>query len=274
MDLYTLYALWYEQGGGKTAYAGGGFEQGAPVNELRRKRIADMFEVSLLSQAKLLINIMIKAIPDEVSSIFDEHLIPWSHVQRDLDGTALYDRLEKLRSIAVPKSLYDPPNDVAFQKAIWREFTVMEIHKLFALPLWKEESCDQYGGAAWARIVETFGRLVEAYKAQVPKNLMYWVDRVYDLAHNNGSIMTKAPKKWRVSKADLDYRANAKLADFKKVCSPIVQNMIPSSYNESTIVSSLIGEEDIAIADLVEHFLNCQEKLNPSLYQNQSNQSN
>lgn len=266
-DLYALYAMWYAKGGGRTAYAGGGFEQGAPTNELRRERIEDMFEASLMSQAQMLINMLIKAIPAELSAMYDEHLVDWKLVERDLAGNpSMYERVDQLRQTAVPKSLYDPAADMTFQKAVWAEFTVMEIHKLFCLPLWKDPQCDQYGGQKWAQIVETFGRLIEAYKAHVPKTLMYWVDRVYDLEHNNGSIMSKAPKSRRVSKEDLDYRANAKLDDFMKVTSPIVAQMIPScmAENRASIVSKLIEEDDTPVENLVEFFLESQTKLNPT----------
>lgn len=72
--------------------------------------------------------------------------------------------------------------DEAYEKTAMSLF-----QKIFSLEdVWEED----YGGEKWARIARAWPNL---YNANSLSNMMVWIDHVYDLEHNTGSVFTKIP---------------------------------------------------------------------------------
>lgn len=73
MDLYALYALWWELGGGKASY---GYEDTNVRNYKVREKVDRYFEEALVVISNTLLEESKEAIADEAENIFDEYLIP------------------------------------------------------------------------------------------------------------------------------------------------------------------------------------------------------
>jgi len=61
------------------------------------------------------------------------------------------------------------------------------IEAIFKKKIWSSE----YGGRNWARATRTLIEAKQAFKDDDLRSMIYYVDRIFDLQHNNGFILNK-----------------------------------------------------------------------------------
>lgn len=201
-DLYCLYALFWEEGGGKEAY---GYNPATFSNHKREDLISRTFEECLAKVAETLIAEGREALKDEAEQCLDQHLI---------DPNAVFQWARKAEFV---------PSLTRFING--GRFGYAEYVQLFAAPFWKEET-DWYGGQPWAEISEALMRLDAQFRRGNAIPLMGAVDRVFDIEHNTGTLTSKF-KHLKVSKQTLDLRAGfTKSQDFIPHVSSSVKRLI------------------------------------------------
>jgi len=209
MDLYALYALWWELGGGKTAYDQA--ETNIRSHKVR-ERINRYFEEALAVISSVLLDETKDAIADEAENIFDEYLIPSTEVVKWFKSNALLPKLAKAYN--------DGSGDVWFNVFDYGE----TIHILSA-PFW-EEYANLYGGKKWSVITQVTKELDNAIRRDNTLALMHTFDKFMDLEHNTDSLYSKL-KRMKVSKETLDLRAGFRSPkDFAPYVSDQVKKLI------------------------------------------------
>lgn len=202
MDLYALYALWWEEGGGQESY---GYNPQTFSSGRREDRIARLFEECLAKVSEALLEECRLALHDEAEQAFDAHLIPAEVIIR---WAKQREFLHKLN---------------AFVKG--ERFGYSDYMTFFSAPFWKEET-DWYGGPAWAHIAEATMHLDAQFRRGDTKSLMFAVDKMFHIEHNTGTLSSKF-KRLVVSKKTLDLRSQfTKSQDFLPYVSGTVRNLI------------------------------------------------
>ena len=149
MDLYALYALWWELGGGKSSY---GYQEVDIRNHKVGEKIDRYFEEALTTISNILLEESKKAIEDEAENIFDEHLIPSQEVVKWFKENNLLPKLAKAY------------NDG--QGGIWFDvFSYGDTIHILSAPFW-EEHANLYGGTKWAAITEAVQQLDNAIRRE------------------------------------------------------------------------------------------------------------
>jgi hypothetical protein len=196
MSLYCLYTMWYDIGGGKKDYD-------TPVDVItphkREVLVERSFAEFLAAMADLLVKTTLDAVADELENLEDEHLIPQRVVLRWVKENIpdLYPHIAAVDTDG-PTVLLPSMHIIGYQNAI----------RLFNAPFW-EEYAELYGGKKWAQITEALMHLHDSVKrAKGMKDIMFAIDRLYDMEHNTGSLVGKLPKNVAVSEQDLDLRAS------------------------------------------------------------------
>jgi hypothetical protein len=222
-DLYTLYHLWWLYGGGKEAY---GYDKtNATIPTRLEEKINDYFEHAVFFVGKKLIEESLEAIYDEMENIVDEYIIP--------DQPSLYNYIQKNN---IPLKVDGSTGTLSLPepREYWGKIGLSGSYKLFKFPGWINPQSDLYGGEKWADIVNEVRNLSVAWKkgrrAKDAKDVMFAIDRLYDLEHNTGTLGSKL-KTMSINKSDLDARANAKnLQDLVNLgVSPQVKNLVKSA---------------------------------------------
>jgi hypothetical protein len=209
MDLYALYALWWELGGGKASY---GYEDTNVRNYKIREKVDRYFEEALVVISNTLLEESKEAIADEAENIFDEYLIPSQVV---VDWFKENDMMPKLA-----KAYNGGKGGIWFSV-----FDYGDTLDILSAPFW-EKYANLYGGNKWVTITETTRQLDNAIRRERVQNLMNAFDKFMDLEHNTGSLYSKL-KRMKVSKETLDLRAGFRSAeDFKPHVSPQVAKLI------------------------------------------------
>jgi hypothetical protein len=209
MDLYALYALWWDMGGGKQS---SGYEQTNIRNHKIKEKIDRYFEEALVVISNTLLQESKDAIADEAENIFDEHLIPSQEVVKWFKENHLLPKLAKAYN--------DGKGGVWFSVFDYGE----TIHILSA-PFW-EEHANLYGGEKWATITRAIQQLDNALRRENVQVLINTFDKVMDLEHNTGNLYSKLHK-MKVSKDILDLRAGFRSPkDFLPHVSPQVAKLI------------------------------------------------
>lgn len=209
MDVYALYALWWEIGAGKET---AGYEQPNIRNHKVVERINRFFEEALVVVANTLLQESKAAIVDEAENIFDSHLIP---------AEAVIEWFKENSSIRKLQEAYNNG-----QGGNWfNTFSYNETANIFSADFWSKYA-DMYGGQKWEEITEAVKKLDNATRRGSVKDLMYIFDRLMDLEHNTGSLSSKLHK-MKVDKKTLDLRAGFRsVQDFLPYVSPQVTNLI------------------------------------------------
>lgn len=202
MDLYAMYSLWWEEGGGQTAY---GYNPTTFSNGKREDRVARLFEECLAKVAEVLLEEGRAALHDEAEQCFDPHLI----------NAEVIIKWAKQREFL--------PRLAAFLRG--DRFGYSDYVTLFSAPFWKEET-DWYGGPPWAAISEAIMNLDAQFRRGEPKSLMLAVDKVFDIEHNTGTLASKF-KRLVIKKQTLDLRAGfTRSQDFLPHVSGTVRDLI------------------------------------------------
>lgn len=243
-DFYGLYALWFKGEGWRDyGYANAAFQRGEQhvSSERHDEVIRDALWNATVEQAKRLLSGIYKAIPDELSHVYDEHLIEPSEVHKwGKANEGLYQKLLRgapTDSVLASSQWYSGGREVASGGAFWDIFTVSDVAKIFEAPFWRSLRSDLFGGKPWAAITRQFGLLLEAYKGKKLKDLILEIDKTYDLEHNTGDICSKIPKRWRVSMAALDMRA--KLGTFDQWL-PFVSPFVAAQFKRNLRLSESV----------------------------------
>ena len=170
-------------------------------------------------------------------SVFSEirHFPGWNQVMRGVHWSSerpedyenwVYGALEDLdpyvnwdgNDVESMKKPTPPPGDLP---------EMMEnLKKLFLLHVWKHN----YGGKPWADACDAWLKL---NAARTPREISVWIDHIYDLQHNTGSLLNKnreyaGKHPWEQSwvQAALSVKRDAKsLMSILRHASPFVQNL-------------------------------------------------
>lgn len=247
-DLHGLYAAWVQLGSGQEEY-------GQPVtrvtNETRRKLIDRTFTECAVDTAHLLVRECTAALMDELENMTDEYLIPtevvgawlWEHLPRDV--AIKFFVSDDMADLVVRADAGDPAafDDVFI--VLPDSFAEIGYHlalRIFGAPWWAKHA-DMYGGEKWVKITEAVMQLHDAIKrGKSPKDLMFFIDRLYDLEHNTGALVGKLGSLARVSKKALDTRAELRTPkDFARFCSPMVRNILTAMPESRTLAARLAG---------------------------------
>lgn len=244
-DWYTLYTLWWKIGAGKQTY---GYTQDRPVTSRREDVVNSTFEEATRQLANRLVLAIQDAIYEEMENAADEFLIPdevwhsyaelghpfstFDQVTRkhagDTQGEVIKGKAKRGYGDAdVEEEVFFGERRLPPRDQFFKHFSYQDCVKLFSAKFW-EEHADAYGGKAWARITEALIELHDAVKRGKLKELIMVIDKIYDLQHNTGSLLSKT--NLNVSKSALDYRAQARtLKDFASKVSPPVNKLITSA---------------------------------------------
>jgi hypothetical protein len=220
MDVYALYALWWEIGGGRSTY---GYQEQDIRNHKVREKIDRYFEEALVIISNILLQETKDAIADEADNIFDNILFTNYEGQ---DGS--------LRKPMEDIVLWFKKNNLLpkLQKAYnngeggnwFNTFDYNETIQIFSAPFW--EHANLYGGKKWAVITEATKQLDNAVRREKVTNLLGTFDKFMDLEHNTGSLYSKL-KRMKVSKQTLDLRAGFRTPqDFLPYVSDQVKKLI------------------------------------------------
>lgn len=209
MDLYALYALWWELGGGKSAY---NYEDTNVRNYKIREKVDRYFEEALVVIANTLLQESKDAIADEAENIFDEYLIPSKAIVAWFKENNLLPKLAEAYNDGKGGKWFDV-------------FDYGDTISIMSAPFWKEHA-NLYGGQKWAEITQAVKELDNAIRRENVSALMGSFDKLMDLEHNTGNLYSKL-KKMKVSKNTLDLRAGFKSAkDFQPHVSDQVAKLI------------------------------------------------
>lgn len=209
MDLYALYALWWELGGGKSAY---NYEDTNVRNYKVREKVDRYFEEALVVISNTLLQEAKEAIADEAENIFDEYFIPSKDVVSWFKANNLLPKLA---------AAYNDGRG-----GMWfNVFDYGDTISIMSAPFWKEHA-NLYGGQKWAEITQAVMQLDNAIRRENVSALMGSFDKLMDLEHNTGNLYSKL-KKMKVSKDTLDLRAGFQSAkDFQPYVSDQVAKLI------------------------------------------------
>jgi hypothetical protein len=195
MDLYALYALWWELGGGKSTY---GYAETNIRSHKIKERVDRYFEEALTVISNKLLEECKQAIGDEAENIFDEILFSNYGVSKPMQDMVQWFKQSQL----LPKLQKAYNNG---QGGVWfKVFDYGETAQIFAAPFWRHANL--YGGKKWATITNTVRELDNALRRENVLNLMNSFDKLMDLEHNTGSLSSKL-NQMKVSKETLDLRA-------------------------------------------------------------------
>ena len=227
MDLFALYTLWWSEGSGRAAYGRMGHNDSDVTvgSHGRAAAINYAFEECLATATRVLLHDARCAIHDELTDIIDETLIPTDElikwcvgrpriawiIMRDVNGKSTKsDEFLQAGMAQLP-----PFAEIGYDNAI----------EMFSCPLWVEYA-ELFGGPLWVKITEAVKNL-DAHKDASPKDLMFWIDRLYDMEHNTGRLGEKLSPRSRVSTKALDLRARLTTAkDFLPYVSDQVKRLI------------------------------------------------
>lgn len=226
-DLTALYTLWWAEGSGRAAYNRMGHkDQDVTIApHARAKAIDYAFEECLATATRVLLHDARCAIHDELTDFIDETLIPtdeilaWAKnrpkilhiIMRDVNGAPT----KSTEFLRAGMAQLPPFTDIGYDTAC----------EIFSCPLWGKYA-DMFGGPLWAKIT-TAVKTLDAHKDASPKDLMFYIDRLYDLEHNTGTLGEKLSPRSRVSKKALDTRARLTTAkEFLPYVSDFVKRLI------------------------------------------------
>lgn len=219
MDLYALYALWWELGGGKASY---GYEDTNVRNYKVRAKVDRYFEEALVVISNTLLEESKEAIADEAEHLFDDILF-----SNYYDGNELQKPLMEIVQWFKENELLKKFKDAYNNGEGGRWFKIFDYNTtsyIFSAPFWRHANL--YGGDKWVTITETTRQLDNAIRREKVQNLMNAFDKFMDLEHNTGSLYSKL-KRMKVSKETLDLRAGFRSAEeFKPYVSPQVARLI------------------------------------------------
>lgn len=221
MDLYALYALWWELGGGKSAY---GYEDTNVRNYKVREKVNRYFEEALVVITNTLLKEAKDSLADEAEHIFDQILFSnyrnnEGEMQKPLEEIVKWfkdrDMLQKFK-----EAYNDGKGGVWFDV-----FDYNDTISIMAAPFWKKHA-NLYGGQKWAEITQAVKELDNAIRREKVSSLMGSFDKLMDLEHNTGNLYSKLDK-MKVSKNTLDLRAGFRSPkDFQPYVSDQVAKLI------------------------------------------------
>ena len=227
MDVYALYALWWELGSGKEAY---GHNSGAVTftPSLRVKAIDEAFYQALTGFAQAVHLAVNRAIYQELEDCCDNNLVPHQVLREWMrhQPQAIRD------AVTVDRYGYALTGRPGF-------FSRVGYHNIinwFNAPFW-EEHADMYGGPAWAKITAANTALLDQLKHSDVKDVMSALDKLLDLHHNTGSILSKnkVGLEMSVDQKTLDIRARLRsVKDFLPYVSSDVKKLITAASNSLT----------------------------------------
>lgn len=210
MDLYALYALWWQMGAGKEA---SGYEQDVIVPHKRRERVNRYFEEALATVSDVLLKESKEAIEDEIENVFDPYLVDSKKVFEWIKENGFLEQFQKAYNQGKGKNWF-------------KVFSYGDTIDIFSAPFW--EDADLYGGKNWVKITQAVRNLDNQIRRGNDKDLMFAVDSLLDHEHNTGSLSSKLDK-MKVSKETLDLRSEfRKIQDFAPYVSPQVKSLIPN----------------------------------------------
>lgn len=221
MDLYALYTLWFELGGGKSAY---GYEETNIRNFKLAEKVKRYFEESLAVICKVILDETKKSIADEAEYVFDDVLFSPDKA-KEAGENPLKEIVMWFKDAGMLRKFQAAYHDGLVVNGDWfNEFDYNDTISVFNAPFWRHANL--YGGKKWADITTVTKDLDAAYRRGSEKDLMYNLDRFIDLEHNTGSLFSKLDK-MKVNKETLDKRAEFKsVEDFLPYVSPQVASLI------------------------------------------------
>jgi hypothetical protein len=230
-DWYALYALWFNKGSGRAAL---GYVERDFLPARHGEVIDNTFEECSRQLALRMVGGIKFAIADEMMNLNDPFLIPEEPVllyaaeygppyNKLIDVNAKPDEENVVHLVNVPGHLL-----------FWKKFSYSDCVKIFNAPFW-EKWADAYGGQKWAEITQYCMELHSALKSGDLKTMIGLIDKIYDLEHNTGTLMSKLPY-LKVTLTDLNNRARLRSiedflphvsSDARKVIKPTLMNLRP-----------------------------------------------
>jgi len=215
MDLYALYALWWELGGGKAAY---NYEDPNIRNHKVRERINRYFEEALVTISNIFLEESKEAVGDEAAHVFDEILFSDYDGYKPLQDIVIWFKDNNM--LHQFKEFYDGGDTAKW----FQIFDYNQTIRVFSAPFWKHASL--YGGEKWALITQAVRELDNAVRREKVVNLMGSFDKLMDIEHNTGNLYSKL-NRMKVNKKTLDLRANFRSpSDFQPYVSDQVAKLI------------------------------------------------
>ncbi len=219
MDVYALYALWWELGGGKASY---GYAETSIRNHKVKERVDRYFEEALTVISNTLLEETKHAIGDEAENLFDEILFS-DYSEDDKQHFPMKEMVTWFKQNSLLPKLQKAYNEG--KGGLWfKVFDYNETAYILSAPFW--EHANLYGGKKWATITNVTKELDNAIRRENVQSLMATFDKFMDLEHNTGSLYSKL-NKMKVSKETLDLRAGFQSPkEFLPYVSPQVANLI------------------------------------------------
>jgi hypothetical protein len=215
MDLYALYALWWEIGGGKEAY---NYDDFNIRNHKVRERINRYFEEALVTIANKLLVEAKDAVGDEAEHVYDEILFSDYDGHKPLSEIVIWFKENNL--LRKFKQYYDNNGSIKWFDLFNYDQTI----NMFSAPFWRHANL--YGGEKWAAITQAVKELDNAIRREDVTKLMGSFDKLMDLEHNTGNLYSKL-NQMKVSKKTLDLRAGFRsVKEFQPYVSDQVSKLI------------------------------------------------
>jgi hypothetical protein len=223
-DFYALNYLWFRIGGGHESMYGGKFYPGK-IPSIKRQEIID--EVFDRCARKLLKELTIYLFQAAVKEF---HNYPDRSEFRNYDDMVLRNKLANYENFArfADITYEDDDADAFYSKVINNlnayKISINDIKRTFADIKWE----NQYGGKIWAEIINVALEITKKQNGLPLKDVVGYIDKIYDMQHNTGSILNKG--KWEVLNTDLDKRHDIRdIKEFIPLVTPVVKALIINS---------------------------------------------
>jgi hypothetical protein len=223
-DFYALNYLWFRIGGGHESMYGGKFHPGKIPSIKRQEIINEVFDRCARKLLKELTIYLFQA------AVKEFHNYPSRSEFRSYDDVALRNKLSNYENFAIfaDISYEDDDADVFYNRVInnlnAHKISIKDIRKTFADITWE----NQYGGKIWAKIIDIALEISNKQNTLPLKDVVGYIDKIYDMQHNTGSILNKG--KWEVLNTDLDKRHDLQsIKEFIPRVTPVVKALIMNS---------------------------------------------
>lgn len=223
-DFYALNYLWFRLGGGHEEMYGGKFHPGQIPNVRRQEVIEELFERCSRKLLKELTAYLFEAAVKE----FHNYVIRSDY--RYYTNQELVNKLSAYADEALfAEESYDEYDADKFYKIVGPKMnafgiSLQNIHETFSRIKWE----DEYGGKVWSKIIELALEITKKQEGMPLKDVVKYIDIIYDTQHNTGSILNKG--KWEVLNTDLDKRHDIRdIKEFLPHVTHVVKALILNS---------------------------------------------
>lgn len=223
-DFYALNYLWFRIGSGHESMYDGKFHPGKIPNIKRQEIIDETFDKCARKLLKELTIYLFQA------AVKEFHNYPDRSEFRNYDDMILRNKLAYYENYArtADTVFEDYDADKFYYKVInqmnYHKITLNDIRSTFDKIPWEQS----YGGKIWAKIIDVAIEISKKQNGLPLKDVVGYIDKIYDMQHNTGSILNKG--RWEVLNTDLDKRHDIRnIREFLPHVTPVVKALISNS---------------------------------------------